>query len=406
MTISKIKIFIPVPTGHSTTSMYLPLFIAKEKGIVNDVIMNIIDKEVEVVIESSQTPGDFEAISAMSNCKEQGTLALAIADPTGLQDNLQAIVVGALVSKLSFWAIANEMKDNLSRYERLVYYDEKLKTGSMIGKLLRKRLNIVAENEFRVSRIGDEMNHLDDPKKLIITPDLLSVAAKHVKGNAFRIVNFSMKDRKSEITDDDVLIDIDDEYITTAIFAKKMDVVDKDRAKLIRAIIMSFQKAKFVLYSSKQIATETFKEMGCIKELTKSGQYSEKNISDIVEYVIERMQIEKIYPYDTNISKKQWEKTVKEKDLDYYKFVNNKIVYEAEKELAKELGVSYKNYVPKFIVSIIHYLKRNWRAVVIALVVMSVLILMNIFNVIGLIITDIGTICSIIGVVVYSLLKK
>ena len=354
--ISKIIIYIPVPTDQTTTSMYLPLFIAKEKGIINETLKEYNSSNIDVVIQTpDKETGDRQAIDAMNDCEDSEILALAIADPTALQQNhKESIVIGALISKLSFWAISKDKSKK--EINELVYYDPRFMTGNMIGNKLQNDLGILPSKAHAVG-IGEEIKYFNKYSKdaLIITPDLLRVAEKctcekeGVEPQAHLKISFA--------TNEDPNIRVDKDYITTAIFARRSDLSDKSRKVLIGAIIESIQIAKFILYSSEEISKEIFLKMDWIKQIK-----NESIIDKISKFVINRMQEEKFYPYDTNITKRQWNNTfrnVKHK-LRYHKFVDNSVVFKSERTLANELGITFLNFLPKPLIAILYYIKLYW----------------------------------------------
>lgn len=108
------------------TYMYLPLFLAKEKGIFKSVFEA---KRIKDDIEFRICDGDDDAIDSMLDFNRNARkckldeIAIAISDPTSILrqhksfDNKTDIkVIGKLINKLPFWVICpyNEELDNNS----------------------------------------------------------------------------------------------------------------------------------------------------------------------------------------------------------------------------------------------------------------------------------------------------
>ena len=108
------------------TYMYLPLFLAKEKGIFKSVFEA---KRIKDDIEFRICDGDDDAIDSILDFNRHARkckldeIAIAISDPTSILrqhksfDNKTDIkVIGKLINKLPFWVICpyNEELDNNS----------------------------------------------------------------------------------------------------------------------------------------------------------------------------------------------------------------------------------------------------------------------------------------------------
>ena len=153
MAITNIKIYIPVEKTATTATMYFPLNMADQRGIFKSVI----GENISIMIEGQK--GDSEAIKALypkqDDAKQDNnnTLSLAIADPTALvklyknryttDGGVKKIkVIGALINRLSFWAISKKKdeKDNkdeecsLTDYTTIITYTEEYRTSYMIGE--------------------------------------------------------------------------------------------------------------------------------------------------------------------------------------------------------------------------------------------------------------------------------
>lgn len=304
--------------------MYLPIYVAQEKGIFNTLLQ---DTEVNLI----PAKGDYDAIVRMcddNSSVERNTFAIAIADPNSIRDAEEARIIGALIDRLSFWGVSKKRTNcNLTgiknkTYHKVVHYDTNLITGHTIGLKVREIEQISSSQT--IQRLGDEFNYLDDDT-MIITPDLLNVAQRCVEGVAHINYHFAQADRYMPNT-----------YITTAIITSKwciepgLDVSDK----LVR-IIEAIQKAKSIIYSSKQIAREILLNMECIRLI----EDQDKKIK-VADFIIQTINEDRIYPSDMNISEDQWKITNSNSSIGFSDCIYNEIVLRAERCIADQFGIT------------------------------------------------------------------
>lgn len=414
MAIEKIKIHIPVDTDATTATMYFPLNIAKQRGIFESVI----GKNILVTPEGAT--GDSEAIKALYKPKQDDTeqdenkniLSLAIADPTALaglyenkhtegEDVEKIRVIGALINKLSFWAISKK-KDNsclITNYDPIIVYTAQYKTSNMIGLRLsedkqekeKEQKDESAQegqdsNKGPVTPVnpGEEFEKLSEEKTLIITPDILRVAEHSTQNNVHILTSYAKNNDNNALPAPD---NIDSDYITTAIFAHTDDIKDSEKRKLIVKVIKAIQKARFVLFSSDDIAVETLKSMGCITKINPqdtngSPKYDDEKITIIAKKVVELMSEGPLYPYEMNIYRKQWRNTMAASRstavsaLRYGQYVDNEIVIEAENALAKELGIRSINHLPKWLREVVGWIRAaRWSDIIIGIFAVGVIAL-------------------------------
>ena len=301
--------------------MYLPVFVAKEKGLFSTLIP-------DTKINLCTAEGDYDAISKMhnDNLSTDDTFAIAIADPNAIKNVEDARIIRALIDRLSFWGVSKKNIDchkngiSKSEFEKVVHYDKNLITGYQIGLTLCQKEGITDCQTTKT--LGNEFKYLNK-KNIIITPDLLRVAIQCVNNNAHINYHFAKADRY-----------LPNNYITTAIITSKWCINNSEEtAKLIR-VIEAIQKAKSIIYSSKQIAREILINMDCMKNVAANKKV------DVANFIIQIINDDRIYPSDLNISKEQWESTNTNSDKVFSEYVYNDIVLEAERIIAQQFGIT------------------------------------------------------------------
>lgn len=315
--------------------MYLPVFVAKEKGLFE----NLIDG-VQINVSLIPSGGDFEAISRMeaaNRSTQHNNVAIAIADPNAMVnpktkkvlDETRAI--GALIGCPSFWALSNQDNEcdqtgiKQRFFTTIVYYDENYYTGYRIGKSVASNEDI--SDYKRVKEMGKEFDYLQ-PDHIIISPDLLNVAINCVDEKAYINYHFA-KDRNGYISSD---------YLTTAIITSKRCIENKIKNQILVKVIVALQTAKAIIYSSDIIAREILTNMSCIKNCN----FDEDRATSVARKIVEIIDEDHLYPFDFNISEEQWSLTTTSEVLkdSFTRYVNNDIVLNAEKIIARQFGIT------------------------------------------------------------------
>jgi hypothetical protein len=216
-----LKIFIP-----QKVAIYLPLYIAKERGMFEGYLLKHGINRVDIVPPNQNEEGDINAIKNMHdvNQADNNVIAIAIADPTSflipekITTKTDIRVIGALINKPPFWAIdhkqdeLNEIGDFRKEFDVVIHNGDEYATGSLIGKRVRgTHGNIKSE----IAGYGEEIEKLKDLSKdtnnqrvVAITTDIISIAKAEV--NDRLSVNFSFAGERSEFN-----------YITTGILTSK-----------------------------------------------------------------------------------------------------------------------------------------------------------------------------------------
>lgn len=285
--------------------MYLPLYVAKEKGVFQTLLPDI---ETNLY----PTGGDYDAIRRMREdniSTDKSLIAIAIADPNGIKSFKNVRVIASLIDRLSFWAISRKDVD-LSQedvvqniFSEVIYYNSNLITGHKVGKNFYDKENLTSKQT--VNQLGNEFNYLDNEGSIIITPDLLKIAHYQVLDNVHINYHFAKGDRY-----------IPSDYITTAIITNKCCLKEPYYHKLAR-VIEAIQKAMSIIYSSKQIAKEILLNMDCMSE-----ECTETDKEKVAEKIIEIIYEDRIYPSDLNITNEKWKKTLSNDDITFETYVN------------------------------------------------------------------------------------
>ena len=231
------------------TYMYLPLFLAKEKGIFKSVFEA---KRIKDDIEFRICDGDDDAIDSMLDFNRNARkckldeIAIAISDPTSILrqhksfDNKTDIkVIGKLINKLPFWVICP--------------YNEELDNNSHNGFMDIKEL---------------KAKRLYTPNSSYITAN--SCCSQLLNKNNYKIC--------------------------------------KQYEDMLALVLEAIQKAIFIIYSSPEIATEVCYK---ISDEIDSYRMPDENIQkEKTEIIISIINSDHLYPMTTDISFSDWKKTV------------------------------------------------------------------------------------------------
>ena len=240
------------------TYMYLPLFLAKEKGIFKSVFEA---KRIKDDIEFRICDGDDDAIDSMLDFNRNARkckldeIAIAISDPTSILrqhksfDNKTDIkVIGKLINKLPFWVICpyNEELDNNSHNGFMDIKELKAKrlytpnssyitANSCCSQLLNK-------NNYKIKPVdfSEEIEKcINDSESIALTGDLNLMARKYIEN---KICIYSH------------MANNNDESIATTIITSRY--ICKQYEDMLALVLEAIQKAIFIIYSSPEIATE------------------------------------------------------------------------------------------------------------------------------------------------------
>ena len=300
--------------------MYLPIWVAKEKEIFSTLL-------TDTTVNLIPAQGDYDAIQRMcqDNMRiDHDLFAIAVADPNSIINKPDARIIGALIDRLSFWGVSPRDIDchiggiNRNDFNKIIYYNDNLITGNKIGIQVRSEESI---RDFQlVDNLGEEFDYLSD-NSIIISPDLLKIAHKCVKEEAYINYHFATGDRYLPNT-----------YLTTTIITSQTCISgDREHKNSLVLAIEAIQKAKTIIYSSRRIAKEILLKMDCMNRI--EDEYKD----EVADFIIQTINNDRIYPSDLNISQKQLENT--NRDLPFEQVVND-IVLQSERNIASQFGIN------------------------------------------------------------------
>lgn len=292
------------------TYMYLPLFLAKEKGIFKSVFEA---QRIKEDIEINICDGDDDAIDNMLDYNRNARkgkldeMAIAISDPTSILrqhksfDNKTDIkVIGKLINKLPFWVICpyNAELDNNSHNgfkdikelnaQRLYTPNSSYITASSCSSQLSKKYNY----KIRQGDFSAEIEKcINDAESIALTGDLNLMARRYIEN---KICIYSH------------MANNNDESIATTIITSRY--ICKQYEDILALVLEAIQKAIFIIYSSPEIATEV-----CYKISDEIDNYKMSNDDDQkqkTEIIISIINSDHLYPMTTDISFSEWKKTV------------------------------------------------------------------------------------------------
>ena len=377
------------------TYMYLPLFLAKEKGIFRSVFEA---KRIKEEIEIEVCEGDDDAVDQMLDFNRHARknkldeMAIAISDPTsilrqhkGFDNKTDIKVVGKLIDKLPFWVICpyNEaLNDNSNngymdikelKAQKLYTPNSSYITANSCSSQLSKA------NSYKVKQVefSEEIERcINDSESIALTGDLNLMVKKKIEN---KICIYSH------------MANNNDESIATAIITSRY--VCKKYEDILALILESIQKAIFIIYSSPEIATEVcYKISSEIDDYTMSNEEEQKQKTKIIISIINS---DHLYPMSTDISFSDWKKTVNyylSHDVNIFKQMGDtnlptranenepyvasiyqKMFFKnpahiAEKNIVKDFGVDCNTFdkeipyhiVKKLINNILYFLRRDF----------------------------------------------
>jgi hypothetical protein len=325
--------------------IYLPTYVAEEYGIFEALLDNT---SVEFpALEKDK--GDENAISKMLEASEKAdTIAIAIGDPTAFLDmneekTRDVRVIGTVINKLSFWAVNHSEKtfetvDKFgAEFNKIIHYNGEFITGNYLGKRVSQLSNVKGKEV----NFGEEIDVLENPdeteKQLAITADIVKIAKGLVKSdNPLKIHYHFSKSTEDEFKG----------FITTGIITTKKCC--EQYGDQLSKIIEGIQKSILMLYSSEKVAQLVCEKISAKQNI--SLQVAE------IKKIIELIKNEEFYPADLNINREDWNKAVRARadirlwknedkiNTSFDKYVDNRFVHNAEKSLAKQLGINDETF--------------------------------------------------------------
>jgi hypothetical protein len=251
--------------------LYLPTYIADELEIFNtaleakDNVIKIDQKEYTLKVEfvDLDGTGDEEAINQMRKNNEDcsnNSIAIAIGSPVAFlkprmtDEENNTRVVGAIINKLTFWAVDHQNKvyktisDLKKNFSKVIYPNDKFVTGCYLGKIVKTEADISNADCIPVEFETEipELIKINTAKKenrteqsaIAITADIATLAQKTMgKDPALHINHYFSRSG---------------DFLTTGIITTK-SACDK-YPDLITKIIEAIQKSIAILYSSEKTA--------------------------------------------------------------------------------------------------------------------------------------------------------
>ena len=302
--------------------LYLPTYIAEYRGIYEE-----ISKTLKVSFNTPERPdsGDLPALRSMINDSRKGdTLPIAICDPfvmfsSGLHGmDIQPTdlrVLGAIITKVPFWAIDSKegeiSEDEFGKeFKRIIYYNEKLRTGHYIGARTAHLANI---NDVNPVYFGQEFETLfrnREKRTLAVTCDVISMGIFH-----------DYPDKQKQISVNHCYSNNPHykNFVTTALVTTAE--VCKKYPEYTAEVLQGVQASLGILRSSREIALSVCKELAEENEFYGpqhliNGQM-QKLTDDQVEWIIDRIYEGDFYPNTLEITKIQWEETLESHAVGY-----------------------------------------------------------------------------------------
>lgn len=330
--------------------LYLPTYVAEELGILDTLL-----RDCGITsIEFRTSLGDVAAVMDMQQENlNNDTIAIAIGDPTAFlsirvdekndfkKDEIK--VIGAIINKLAFWAVNHTDKqfESIDKFQnnfsKVIHYEQEYITGYYLGNKVMNLSKIGAGVQVAFGKEIEELekyNGHGDEKALAISADIVAIAKGTTKSDLKINYRFSKTD----------------DYLTTGILATKT-CCDKHE-KILSRIIEGIQKSILLIYSSTKLA-----EKIC-ETISKKPEFNQTSIDGkVIAKIIELIREDKFYPADLNISRKGWTESIEALSRtqlwdsrvladSYDKHVDNRFVYNAERSLAKQLGIDIDTILP------------------------------------------------------------
>ena len=342
------------------TFLYLPMYIDQELEILKTILgdrqkVGIVEYEIDenaiefVEPSTNKIKGDKGAISEMlqntniNDKDDEHTLAIAIASPVAFLDknssneDIGARVVGAMINKSTFWALAtndfsNEINelDDFKRFNNIIYPNNEYVTAHNLGKKVEQDANIANS---KCVEFGEEIEELSSHSNAVaITADIASLAVAKKVDTPYHI-NYYFSKKEGE-------------FLTTGIITSKRAC--EHFPGIIEKIIDSIQMSIAVLYMSKKTAEENCTR---VVKNSKKSDFFDQNVKEgkreeAITEIVKMMYDEEFYPKsDLRVTRESWGKAVEafllgtdtEKANEFFeKYVNNDFVL---KSTIKKLNI-------------------------------------------------------------------
>lgn len=301
------------------TYMYLPLYLAEEKGIFDYLISsNLPTSIVPYTIKFTTCEGDTKAVSTMlihnrDSRKNADRISIAIADPVAVFDKYERInskndirIIGQLINQFPFWIITNkddkinegphnglsELKDLPFKIKHLYAPNETYITANTCAKHIKSYLD--EETEFHPEENFSKVveNCMGAKNSIGLSGDLNKIAK--LKCNDSISIAAHMCNATSGCN------------IATAIITTKY--ICKEHGKqLIPLILEAIQNAIFIIYSSPEIAEEVCVN---ISKTYLDDKDNRKTIEQKTSRIIKLINDSKLYPMTTDIKQEDWLMTI------------------------------------------------------------------------------------------------
>ena len=361
--ILEIKIFLAVDDF-----LYLPLYLAKEYGLFEDL------KDIKVeLIHPLSGEGDIDAVKKMlrENESNASTIGLAVADPTSFLSNNWGgsnssyeccRIIGSLITKCPFWGASNEAKtyDNLNKiakdFDKVIYYNQQLITGNHLGVELKNRHSTVTGFPTVPGNEITEFNSQSSSKCIVITTDIISI----VKNNLEINIKYSS---------------IKPNFLTTSLITSKDKLTDKNKSSKegLTKVIKAIQQAVLIFYSSKRMAILTAKNISPkVQSYNPHLSGIDLNDSDYLK-IIEIIHAERIYSVDFESSIENWSNAINTRssmelssdvinpNSTFNDYFDHSVVEDIKLRQAHDLGISIRTFKNKIIPFLLKGIRRVFR---------------------------------------------
>jgi hypothetical protein len=338
------------------TFLYLPVYIADNLDILKTILgskQSISGNEYEVDIEfvppiNNEIKGDEGAIYEMIKNTNENTVAIAIGSPVAFlgskkmtKEQIDDVrVVGAIIDKLTFWALATSnhrddienISDFKKYFKKVIYPNNEYITAHYLGSKIEKEAGITGISEFE---FGDEIAGLkqnSDAVAITANIDALAIAVTDTIALAYHINYFFSKKER--------------EVLTTGIITSKKSC--ERFPGIIEKIIDSIQMSIAILYTSEKTAKKNCAEIAQKNEFSsRFGHIELSEESDSIKEIIGLVYDEEFYPkHDLRITKESWGEAVAaftnadvgESNILFEKHVDNSFVL---KSTTKRLSIDF-----------------------------------------------------------------
>jgi len=294
------------------TFLYLPVYIAEDLKIMKTILEEAYKEYIfEVDFITTKNKGDEGAISEMLEKTDENTIAIAIGSPVAFLNSKEkkfedVKIVGAIINKLTFWALArdnhsNDIKNTAQQkkieeiaafedyFENIIYPNREYVTAHYLGKKIETEAKIA--NSFHVEFGAEIDNTTDKNKVVVLTADIVSLSTA-MSNSPYRFkINYSFPKKQGE-------------FLTTGIITSKLSC--ERFPGIIEKIIDSIQMSVAVFYTSRTTAINN-----CIKVVERLGRTNDIT-DDSIGKIVDLMYDEEFYPkHDLRVTRESWGEAVK-----------------------------------------------------------------------------------------------